>query len=81
VRPVNPRARRIADIVASVPLDTRRSCSTGSTRATISSASATSPSVGVPNDVPRDTADCTASTTSGCAWPSSSGPHEHTRST
>ncbi len=40
-------------MVASVPLDTSRTCSTGSTRATISSASATSPSVGVPYDVPR----------------------------
>ncbi len=68
-------------MVASVPLDTSRSCSTGSTRSTISSASATSPSVGVPKDVPSETAACTASTTAGWACPSSSGPHEQTRST
>jgi len=55
-RPVNPRASRMADIVASVPLDTRRTWSTGA-RATISSASATSPSPGVPNDMPRVAAD------------------------
>ena len=38
-------------------------------------------SFGVPKDVPRATAACTASTTAGWAWPSSSGPHEQTRST
>lgn len=43
-------------MVASVPDDTSRTCSTGSTRATISSASATSPSPGVPNEVPWPTA-------------------------
>ena len=65
-RPVNPRARRIADIVASVPDDTSRSWSTG-VRATISSASSTSGGLGVPKDVPRDAACCTAATTSGWA--------------
>lgn len=43
-------------MVASVPDDTSRTCSTGSTWATISSASATSPSPGVPNEVPWPTA-------------------------
>src|SRR6478736_2476201 len=47
-RPVKPRASRMADIVASVPELTRRTCSTGSTRATISSARRTSFSLGVP---------------------------------
>ena len=49
---MKPRASRIADIVASVPDDTSRTWSTG-VRATISSASSTSGSAGVPNDVPR----------------------------
>ncbi len=77
---MNPRARRIADIVASVPEETKRTRSTG-VRATISSASSTSGSVGVPYDVPRDTAAATAACTSGWAWPSSIGPHEQIRST
>ncbi len=68
-------------MVASVPLETRRTCSTGAIRATISSPSSTSPWPGVPNEVPRDTACCTASITAGCEWPSSIGPQEHTRST
>jgi len=80
-RPVNPRANRIADIVASVPEDTRRTCSTGAIRATISSASATSPSLGVPNDVPRAKAAPAASSTAGCACPRIIGPQEQTRST
>ena len=46
-----PAASRSADIVASVPDDTSRTCSTG-VRATISSASSTSGGLGVPNDVP-----------------------------
>ena len=45
----------MADIVASVPDDTRRTSSTG-VRATISSASSTSGVPGVPNDVPFATA-------------------------
>ena len=50
---MKPRASRTALIVASVPEETSRTCSTGATRRTISSASATSPSVGVPNEKPR----------------------------
>jgi hypothetical protein len=50
-RPVNPRASRIALIVASVPELTRRTCSTA-VRRTISSARSTSPAVGVPKLVP-----------------------------
>ncbi len=77
---MNPRASRIADIVASVPEVTSRTRSTG-VRATIASASSTSGRVGVPYDVPRVTARCTASMTCGCAWPSSIGPQLPTRST
>lgn len=64
--PVAPRASRSADIVASVPDETNRTLSTG-VRATISSPSSTSACVGVPYDVPRLTAACTAAITSGCA--------------
>ena len=79
-RPVKPRASRIADMVASVPEETKRTRSTG-VRATISSASSTSGSVGAPYDVPRATASPTAASTSGCAWPRIIGPQEPTRST
>ncbi len=68
-------------MVASVPLETSRTCSTGSIRATISSASATSPSPGVPKEVPRETACCTAAMTSGWECPRIIGPQEQTRST
>ena len=71
----------MALIVASVPLETSRSCSTGATRATISSASATSFSHGVPKEVPREAASCTASRTAGWAWPRIIGPQLPTRST
>ncbi len=67
-------------MVASVPEDTNRTRSTGA-RATISSASSTSGTVGVPYDVPRATAAATSRCTSGWAWPSSIGPHEQIRST
>ena len=67
-------------MVASVPEETRRTFSTG-VRPTIASASSTSLRVGVPYDVPRLTASCTAASTSGWAWPSRSGPQEQIRST
>lgn len=79
-RPVKPRASRIADMVASVPELTSRTCSTG-VRSTISAASSTSPGVGVPKLVPSVAASRTASTTSGWAWPRINGPQEQTRST
>ena len=50
---MKPRARRMADIVASVPEETKRSFSTG-VRPTISSASSTSGRVGVPYDAAGD---------------------------
>ena len=71
---------KLTGFVASVPELTRRTRSTG-VRATISSASSISASVGAPNDSPVDAARCTASTTAGYACPRIIGPHEHTRST
>ena len=67
-------------MVASVPLLTSRTISTG-VRATIASASSTSAVVGAPYEVPCCAAAATAPRTSGCAWPSSIGPHEQMRST
>ncbi len=52
--PVAARASRIADIAASVPEETSRTCSTEGTIETIRSASWTSASVGTPKEVPRD---------------------------
>ena len=69
-----------ADMVASVPELTRRTCSTGA-RATISSASSTSPGVTVPNEVPSARAADTAEMTAGWACPRIIGPHEQMRST
>ena len=57
----------MALMVASVPELTSRTCSTGATRLTSSSASSTSPGVGVPYDVPARAASVTAATTAGCA--------------
>ena len=68
-------------MVASVPEETRRTRSTGAMRATISSASSTSPTDGAPKLVPRRSALPAASTTAGWAWPRISGPQEHTMST
>jgi hypothetical protein len=51
-------------MVASVPEFTSRTFSTG-VRATISSASVTSPAVAVPNEVPLAAAAVTASVTAG----------------
>ena len=81
VRPVTPRASRIALIVASVPELTSRTCSTGSTRPMIASASSISAAVGAPKDSPPVAAARTASTTAGCACPRIIGPQEQTRST
>ena len=79
-RPVKARATRIALITASVPEDTKRTCSAAGYAADTRSASATSASQGAPKVVPRSSAVPMASTTAGCAWPAISGPHEHTRS-
>jgi len=47
-RPVAARARRTADMVASVPEETRRTFSTAGTQQVMSSASSTSRAVGAP---------------------------------
>ena len=52
-RPVNPRARRTAVLVASVPEFINRTISQLSTRSVIASARSISPGVGAPYDVPR----------------------------
>jgi hypothetical protein len=65
-------------MVASVPLFTKRMRSSEGMNAWISSASSTSPSDGVPKEVPCAAAACTACTTTGWAWPSSSGPQDST---
>ena len=57
---------------------TSRTFSTEGMISWISSASRISASVAKPNAVPRSSACPTARSTSGCAWPSSSGPHAPT---
>ncbi len=76
LRPVKPRARRSALIVASVPLDTIRTCSIDGTSLQISSAISISASVGAPNEKPSASTFCTADSTSGWTWPTIIGPHE-----
>ena len=73
-RPVAPRATRTADMVASVPLDTKRTISHPATRWQIASARRTSPTVGAPNVVPRPAAAATAAITAGSAWPRIEAP-------
>jgi hypothetical protein len=68
-RPVNARASRTAFIVASVPEFVKRRRSTEGSRRTSISARRTSCSVGPGKDRPLSATDCTAFTTSGCAWP------------
>ena len=68
-------------MVASVPVDTKRTRSAAGTRPRTASASSVSAAVGAPKDRPRDAASRTASTTLGWACPRSAGPHEPTRST
>jgi hypothetical protein len=61
-------------MVASVPDDTSRTCSTEGTRAQMASARSTSRSVGAPYDVPSAAARCTASTMAGWACPAMTAP-------
>ena len=68
-RPVNARAARMANMVASVPELVNRRRSIEGTRRRISSASSTSVSVGAANADPRRTCASTAATTAGWAWP------------
>ena len=73
---MNARAIRMALMHASVPEFTSRTSSTDGSAAQTSRASSTSPGVGAPKLVPRLADSCTASTTEGCACPSTSGPHD-----
>ena len=75
------RASRSALIEASVPEEVIRIISADGTRSTTLAARSTSASVGAPKLVPAAAAALTAATTSGCAWPAISGPHDMTQST
>ncbi len=79
-RPVKPRARRTADMVASVPLLHRRTFWIDGKNRTISSAMVTSPSVGVPKLVPRSRAAAIAARIRGWLWPWIAGPQVQTKS-
>ena len=78
LRPVAARARRMADIVASVPELTKRTFSIAGKASITSSASSASVGVEAPKLVPLRAAWTMASTTSGAAWPRISGPQEPT---
>lgn len=78
LRPVAPRARRIADSVASVPELTIRTISQDGTSRVMVSAMVTSASQGAPKDRPSRMARSTASRTAGWLWPAIIGPHEPT---
>ena len=67
--PVNARAARMANIVASVPEFVKRTRSIDGSRRVSSSASSTSTSVGAANADPFRTCSSTAATTAGWAWP------------
>ena len=73
-RPVTPRARRTAVLVASVPEFISRTCSQLGTRSTIASASFISRGVGAPYDVPSVAAAVTAPVIAGWAWPRMTAP-------
>ena len=74
-RPVNPRARRTALMVASVPLLVIRSFSTDGTHSLIVRAISTSNGFGTPKLSPSPAASRTACTTLAGAWPRMAGPH------
>jgi hypothetical protein len=79
-RLVNPRARRIADMHASVPELTNRIFSTDGKHRHTDSARFASPECDVPKLAPRPAASRIASTTGGNACPRIIGPHEPKRS-
>jgi hypothetical protein len=78
LRPVNPRASRMALIVASVPELTMRTSSIDGTSSMIRRATMVSISVGAPNDRPFTAVCCTARITAGSACPRIMGPQEPT---
>jgi hypothetical protein len=75
-RPVAPRASRTADIVASVPEETKRTFRIDGTAATTASAISLSRSVGAPKLVPSSRARVTSARTVGWPWPRIIGPQE-----
>jgi len=75
---VAPRARRIADSVASVPEFTIRTIPQLGTSVVMVSAIVTSSGFGVPKLRPLRAVDITASSTFGWLWPTIIGPHEPT---
>ena len=75
---VNPRAKRMADMHASVPeLHMRTFCTLG-TSAQMSFAILTSNGLGIPKLVPWSAAALTAEMIFGCAWPRIAGPQVQT---
>src|SRR5258708_7315284 len=79
-RLVNPRASRMADIVASVPLLHIRTFWMDGKNFTISSAIDTSQGFGVPKDVPFSSAAAMAALIRGWLWPWIAGPQVQTKS-
>ncbi len=76
---MKPRASRSALIVASVPEDTSRTSSSEGTQAREQLGQLDLGVGGCAEGERRATAaSCTASTTAGCAWPATIGPHEPT---
>ena len=78
LRPVAPRASRIAESVASVPEFTMRTISQLGISRVMVSAIVTSSGFGVPNERPLRAVSMTASSTFGWLWPTIIGPHEPT---
>ena len=76
LRPVAPRARRMADSVASVPELTMRTISQLGTRRVMVCAMVTSSAFGTPKLRPSRITASTAAITFGCAWPAIIGPQE-----
>ena len=76
LRPVNPRASRMADMVASVPELTKRSFSMEGTARMTSSARSASAAVEAPKLAEHAAACWIASTTGGKACPRIIGPQE-----
>ena len=77
-RLVKPRARRMADMQASVPELHMRTFSTLGTAPHTSLAIVTSNGFGIPKLVPCSAVRWTALIIFGCAWPRIAGPQVHT---
>src|ERR1700716_564849 len=67
-------------MTASVPEETKRTCSSPGYEATIRSANSTSATQGAPYVVPLRLASTIADTTAGCECPRINAPHDPTRS-